>query len=78
MDSTVEAFAHGVGNTVAEVGQDVIKVPLEHLGDVDDGLESTTCRPAVPAIEEFAGIAGIAIFPEPSELLLDGPSPRGL
>ena len=78
MDATVEAFAHGVGDAVAEVSQDVVEVPLEHLCNFDDGLESTMCRPAVPAIEEFVGIACITIFPEPTKLFLDGPGPRGL
>ena len=78
MDATVETFAHGVGNAVAKVGQDILDVSLKHLGHFDDWFELATGSPAVPAVEEIVGDTRLAIFPEPPELLLDGPGTGGL
>ena len=77
LDAAVEAFAHGVGDVVSEVGEDVFEVSLKHFGDFDDRLQSATSRPAVPTTEELAGVAHVTIFPEPTKLFFDGPGPRG-
>ena len=67
--------AHRVGNAVAEVGQGIFQVSLEHLCDLDDWFQPTPRRPAIPALEELTRIARVAVFPEPAELFLDRPSP---
>ena len=78
LSAAVATFTHGVGDAFAEVRQDVLHVPLQHLGHLDDGFESAPSRPVIPATEELPRICRIAIVAEPAKLLLDGPGPRGL
>ncbi len=78
LDAAVEAFTHGISNAVAKVGERVFEVFFKHFGDFDDRLELTSCCPAVPLLEKLAGIFCIAVFPKPTKLFLDCPSPRGL
>ena len=51
---------------------------LEHLCHAADRLELAADCPTVPTVEEPPGIAGIAILPEPTKLLLNRPCTRGL
>ena len=77
LDAAVEAFAFGVGDSMAEVTQESLQMTLEHLGGFDDRLQLTARSPTKPAIEKLLRIAGIAIFPEPAKLLLDRPGAGG-
>ncbi len=73
LDAADEAFAHGVGITVAKVGEGVFEVSIKHLGYADDWPQLTTRCPTIPAIEEFAGVAREASKmpgPKPTNLLL--------
>jgi len=55
LDAAVEAFAHGIGDAVSEVGEDVFQMPFQHLGDGDDRFQLTASGPAVPPRKELAG-----------------------
>ena len=77
MDLAVESFAHGIGDPMSEVGQEVGEMAFEGLGDFHHGRQSAADRPAVPVIKELLRVAGVAILPEPTELFLDRPGPRG-
>ena len=55
LDFRVEAFGGRVGDAVAQVGEDVREVPLQHPRLLDHGLEPRVRRPEVPAAEERTG-----------------------
>lgn len=72
-DFVVDALGDVVGHPMSEVGDDALEVLLHALGRGDDGLEARVGGPAVPLIEELAGVALIGITPEVAEVFLDGP-----
>src|SRR5881628_692724 len=52
LDLRVQALGRGVGDAVAQIGEDVRQVRLEHPRLLDHWLESGVRRPEVPAAEE--------------------------
>ena len=49
LDLRVESLAHRVGDGMAQVSDDVLKVPLQHLRHFDDGFEPAAAGPPKPA-----------------------------
>src|SRR5438132_6787772 len=73
LDLRVQAFGRRVGDPVAQVGEDVRQVRLEHPRLLDHGLEPRVGRPEVPVAEEPAGGSDVAVLPEVRGRLLERP-----
>src|SRR5262249_34391088 len=78
LDDRVDALEAGVGDAVAQVGEQVRQAALDELGDGRHGLKWGVGGPPVPAGEEAAGGPGIAILPEGPEPFLERPRPPHL
>ena len=61
LDLRVEPFGHGVGDRVAQVGDDILKMPLQHLRHFLHRLEAATARPPIPLLEELPRAAFITV-----------------
>ncbi len=77
LDIAVEAFDHGVGDSLVEVADDPQPMLLEPLGHLDDRIEPTANRLGVPTIEEASGLLLAGALPKLAKEFLDPPSPRG-
>src|SRR5206468_2857611 len=55
LDLRIQALGGRVGDPVAEVGEDVREVRLEHARLLDHGRQARVRRPEVPVAEELAG-----------------------
>src|SRR5947199_379011 len=64
LDLRVQAFGRRVGDPVAQVGEDVRQVRLEHPRLLDHGLEPRVGRPEVPVAEKPAGGPDVAVLPK--------------
>src|SRR5205809_3486225 len=64
LDRRVEPLGGGVGDAVAQVREHVREMGLEHPGLLDHRRQPGVRRPEVPAAEEFAGGADVAILPQ--------------
>ena len=53
-DFAVQAFGHGVGYPVTTVGDDIIQVRLDHLGDFFDRFYAGMSSPGVPLLEKVS------------------------
>src|SRR5436190_7544324 len=73
LDLRVQALGRRVGDPVAQVGEDVREVRLEHPRLLDHGLEPRVRRPEVPVAEEPAGGPDVAVLPEVRGRLLERP-----
>ena len=78
LDERVDAFGADVRDVVAEVGADILPVPLEREGELLDGVEMAATCPVEPLLEVLVGDAWVDIVEEGHEVLLDGPGTRGL
>src|SRR6266567_484685 len=78
LDDGVDTLEPGVGEVMAQVGQQVRQVTLDELGDRRHGLEPAVGRAPEPAREEGAGRPGIAVGPEGTEALLERPGSADL
>ena len=47
LDFAVEPFGNGVGNRVAQIGEDVFQMALEHFGYLDNGFKLAAGGPPV-------------------------------
>ena len=54
LDLAIQALTHRVGNSVAEVRQDVGEMPLESSGRFENRLQPAVGGPEVPALPEPA------------------------
>ena len=68
LDLTVEPLGDGVGDRMAQVGEDVLQVAPDHFRHLDDGLELAAGGPSIPAFEELARGALIAVSPYQTDL----------
>src|SRR5213592_1001784 len=73
LDLRVQVFGRRVGDPVAQVGEDVRQVRLEHPRLLDHGREPRVGRPEVPVAEEPAGGSDVAVLPEVRGRLLERP-----
>src|SRR5437899_2421260 len=73
LDLRVQAFGRRVGDPVAQVGEDVRQVRLEHPRLLDHGLEPRVGRPEVPVAEKPAGGPDVAVLPQVRGRLLERP-----
>src|SRR2546422_2946653 len=73
LDLRVQAFGRRVGDPVAQVGEDVRQVRLEHPRLLDHGLEPRVGRPEVPVAEKPAGGPDVAVLPKVRGRLLERP-----
>ena len=48
LDFAVESFGNGIGNWVAQVGEDVFEMALDHFSHLDDGFEFAAGGPSEP------------------------------
>src|SRR5213079_2560615 len=78
LDLRVQALGRRVGDPVAQVGEDVRQVRLEHPRLLDHGPEPRVRRPEVPVAEELAGGPDVAVLPEVRGRLLERPGPGHL
>lgn len=78
LDLAVEPLGQGVGDFVSRVGHEVVEMPLEHLGGLNEWLQTAAAGPAVLLREVLACVPGVAIGPEPAKVFLDGPGAGGL
>ena len=74
LDFAVEAFAHGVGDPLAEVADDPRPMFLEPLSHLDDRIEPAANGPGVPTLEVAGRLLFAGTLPEPAEELLDAQS----
>jgi hypothetical protein len=77
LNFAVETFAHGIGDRLSEVAQQVRQVALEHLGFGGDRPQLAAHGPGIPVAEEVIGARGIDVLPEAAKVFLDGPGPAG-
>src|SRR5436190_23401600 len=73
LDLRVQALGRRVGDPVAQVGEDVRQVRLEHARLLDHGLEPRVGRPEVPVAEKPAGGPDVAVLPQVRGRLLERP-----
>jgi len=78
LDDGVDTLEPGVGEVMAQVGQQVRQVTLDELGDRRHGREPAMGGAPEPTGEERGGHAGVAVLPEGAEALLEGPGPADL
>src|SRR5438093_805216 len=78
LDLRIQALGGRVGDPVAEVGEDVREVRLEHPRLLDLGRQARVRRPEVPVAEELAGGPDVAVLPEVRGRLLERPGPGHL
>src|SRR5437667_4856223 len=78
LDLRIQALGGRVGDPVAEVGEDVREVRLEHPRLLDHGRQARVRRPEVPVAEELAGGPDVAVLPEVRGRLLERPGPGHL
>ena len=78
LDKGVEAFGGAVADAVAEPGEDVGQVVLDHLGGLLDRWQLAAASPLIPLREKLVRVACVGVFPEPAELFADGPRSGGL
>src|SRR5206468_5398106 len=78
LDLRIQALGGRVGDPVAEVGEDVREVRLEHARLLDHGRQARVRRPEVPVAEELAGGPDVAVLPEVRGRLLERPGPGHL
>lgn len=77
-ECAVEALAHGVGEAVFQVGQDVAQAAAQPLGQVLYRLQAAAARPGVPPREDRQGLRAIGAPPQRPQQLLEGPGPSRL
>ena len=51
LDFRVQSFRDRVGDTMFQIGQQILQMPLEHAGHGDHGFESAATDPAEPILE---------------------------
>src|SRR5206468_11749583 len=73
LDLRVQALGRRVGDPVAQVGEDVRQVRLEHARLLDHGLEPRVGRAEVPVAEKPAGGPDVAVLPQVRGRLLERP-----
>lgn len=78
LDFGIQAFAHGVGDLVFRVGQEVVESPFAHLRFVDHRLRAAVSRPVVPLGEILASPRVRAVILQRQRLFLDHPDARRL
>ncbi len=71
LDDTVEAFCGGIGNAVFQIGDDVLKMLVNHSCHALNGFEFAAARPPIPLFEELPRTGGIPVVPEVVEGFLD-------
>ena len=61
---------------MVQKGQEVLQVPLEHLGHFDHGLEPAATNPTKPIFEKAPGPTFLLVLPELGEQFLGRPGSR--
>ena len=64
LDFGVNAFTESIGDRMLDVGDDVLEMSFDHLGDSDDGFELATTGPPEPFFEKAPGRFFIVVGPE--------------
>ena len=69
LDDGIDRLEAGVGDSMAQVGEQVEEVAANQLGHFDHRREATVGGPPVPAGEELPGGPGVAVLSEGAEPL---------
>nr|WP_294043124.1 hypothetical protein [Thiolapillus sp.] len=69
----VQPFSHSITDSVFEIGQNIRQMVLDHFRLFLDRCQATAYGPGIPAVEMPFGPARIAVIPETTKHLLDGP-----
>ena len=65
----IQAFSYCVGNPVCKAGQDILQVPANQLGGLDNWLETAVGRPEVPALPVRPGPVFGLVVPQRAQRL---------
>ena len=63
----VQPFHDAVGHTPSDVRDDVVQVPTDGAGDLDESRETTPTRPAQPFVEFICDHIGLVAVQDAGE-----------